>query len=176
MLRCSSLLAPCFLSASARRTYKTSHQWPVLFVFFVRTSSLCSLSSVVLAHSGVGGRQQLDDAHVAVPRGGDDDPSRDAGAVAASWEGGSLTNQELDNLVVRRQIVRAFLDQVEGLGGPVVAYLAGLEPPPLRVQPLRLPRNRASKASNNRSCKRSFLRMRPARPACTSTTTRSFNI
>lgn len=69
--------------------------------------------------------------------GNGDDPNRDANAVAVSWEGGELTNQELDSLVFRRRVARGFLDQVEGLGAQS-AYLAGLEPSPLRVFPLRL--------------------------------------
>jgi hypothetical protein len=69
--------------------------------------------------------------------GGEVDPSRQATAVAASWEGGSVTNQELYNLVLRRTILRGFLDHIEGLGAQP-SVMAGMDPPFLRVVPLRL--------------------------------------
>jgi hypothetical protein len=69
--------------------------------------------------------------------GGDADPDLQATAVAASWDGGSVTNQDLYNLVIRRMVLRGFLDHVEGLGAQP-SVMAGMDPPPLRVVPLRL--------------------------------------
>lgn len=71
-------------------------------------------------------------------RGRSGNSPRDANAVAVRWDGGSVTNAELENLVVRRRITNAFLEQVEGLGAQA-AYLAGVPPRDLRVQILRGP-------------------------------------
>src|SRR4051812_21417397 len=43
---------------------------------------------------------------------------RDAGAVAVRWDGGKLTNRELNDLVRRRKIVNYFLKEVEATGRP----------------------------------------------------------
>lgn len=79
------------------------------------------LSKLLLGGSGVGGANG----------------ARDTRATAVSWKGGSLTNRELQELVQRRRLVRDFLDNVEGLGAQP-SYMAGVEPSPLRVIPLRL--------------------------------------
>jgi hypothetical protein len=60
---------------------------------------------------------------------------RGAGDVAVSWDGGSLTNQEVYNLVQRRRIVNSFIQGVE-FTGREAAFRAGVEPRPLRVQPI----------------------------------------
>jgi hypothetical protein len=64
--------------------------------------------------------------------------TQDAQAVAVSWDGGSLTNQELDNLVFRRRIVNSFLQNVVNAGG-LSAMEAGLDPRDLSVQPIMGP-------------------------------------
>lgn len=56
-------------------------------------------------------------------------------AVAVRWDSGSLTNQELYHLVVRRRFVNAFIQGVE-YAGRQAAVAAGVEPRPLRVQPI----------------------------------------
>jgi hypothetical protein len=61
-----------------------------------------------------------------------------AGAVAVSWDGGKLTNQQLNELVMRRRMLNEFLGQVEA-SGQRSAYEAGVEPRPLHVQILRGP-------------------------------------
>jgi hypothetical protein len=63
------------------------------------------------------------------------DGGREAGATAVSWDGGSLSNAEVDSLVVRRRVTNEFLQNVEGLGQQA-ALAAGIEPRPLRVQRL----------------------------------------
>ena len=59
----------------------------------------------------------------------------DAGTVAVSWDGGKLTNQQLNDMVMRRRMLNAFLQQVE-MQGSRSAYEAGVEPSQLRVQRL----------------------------------------
>ena len=66
---------------------------------------------------------------------GSGDVNRDAAAVAVKWDGGKLTNQELDQLVMRRRIVNSFLQGVHDTGVRS-ALLAGIEPRELRVQPI----------------------------------------
>jgi hypothetical protein len=61
-----------------------------------------------------------------------------ATAVAVSWDGGKLTNQQLNELVMRRRMLNEFLGQVEA-SGQRSAYEAGVEPRPLHVQILRGP-------------------------------------
>jgi hypothetical protein len=60
---------------------------------------------------------------------------RDGGDVAVTWKGGSLTNNELENLVMRRRIVDSFIRGV-GMGGIQLAIEAGAEPREPRVAPL----------------------------------------
>jgi hypothetical protein len=59
----------------------------------------------------------------------------DAGAVAVHWDGGKLSNQQLSDLVVRRRVLNNFLKAVEAEGRRP-AYEAGVDPRPLRVDPL----------------------------------------
>jgi hypothetical protein len=66
---------------------------------------------------------------------GSGDVNRDAAAVAVTWNGGKLTNQELDQLVMRRRIVNSFLQGVHD-AGVRSSILAGIEPRELRVQPI----------------------------------------
>jgi hypothetical protein len=66
---------------------------------------------------------------------GSGDVNRDAAAVAVKWDGGELTNQELDQLVMRRRIVNSFMQGVHD-AGVRSAILAGIEPRELRVQPI----------------------------------------
>ena len=70
------------------------------------------------------------------PRGGAD-PKYDPQAVAVKWDGGSLTNNELNELTTRRRIAKAFVMNVL-IEGQRDAYLAGVEPRPLRVEPIFL--------------------------------------
>jgi hypothetical protein len=67
------------------------------------------------------------------PRTGDE---RDARAVAVHWDGGSLTNRQLSDLVFRRHILNHFLGQIEA-AGEMPSREAGVDPPELRVQTLR---------------------------------------
>ncbi|TWT36290.1 periplasmic folding chaperone [Posidoniimonas corsicana] len=61
------------------------------------------------------------------------------GEVAVTWDGGKLTEGELSSLVSKRNILVAFLRQVEQMGA-YEAMLAGAPANlPTRVQPLRLP-------------------------------------
>ncbi len=64
--------------------------------------------------------------------------SRSATATAVSWDGGKLTNQQINEMVMRRRMLNEFLGQVEA-GGQRSAYEAGVEPRPLHVQVLRGP-------------------------------------
>jgi hypothetical protein len=55
---------------------------------------------------------------------------------AVHWEGGALTNAELDQLVVRRRILNGFLSQIESEGDMAEIMLArstGIDPRPSRV-------------------------------------------
>jgi hypothetical protein len=63
---------------------------------------------------------------------------REAKFVAVSWDGGKLTNQQINDLIMRRRMLNEFLKQVE-IGGQRSAYEAGIDPRPLHVQPIRLP-------------------------------------
>jgi hypothetical protein len=69
------------------------------------------------------------------PRGSGES-SRDAQAIAVSWDTSRLTNQELDQLMMRRRIVSGFLRTVHD-EGVRSALLAGIDPRELRVQPLQ---------------------------------------
>jgi len=71
-------------------------------------------------------------------RRGGGDFGRDAGATAVRWDGGSLTNSELQDLVLRRRIVKAFVLGVWA-AGEQSALQAGVEPRPLRVDPIFRP-------------------------------------
>ncbi|TWT67688.1 periplasmic folding chaperone [Posidoniimonas polymericola] len=71
-------------------------------------------------------------------QGGGGGGQRDLGEVAVSWDGGELTEGELSSLVAKRNILAAFLRQVEQVGAyEAVAAGAPANLPP-RVQPLRL--------------------------------------
>src|SRR6476659_1280935 len=59
----------------------------------------------------------------------------DLRAVAVHWDGGKLTNREVNELVSRRRILNTFLRQVEG-EGEISARQAGVEPAQLRVRRL----------------------------------------
>jgi hypothetical protein len=79
----------------------------------------------------------IGDALVSYYRGpqGGGDGAHAASATAVSWDGGSLTNADVRNLIARRQITNEFLRQVEGIGAQT-ALEAGIEPRPLPVQRL----------------------------------------
>ncbi|HEY3394369.1 MAG TPA: hypothetical protein VGK58_16770 [Lacipirellulaceae bacterium] len=62
---------------------------------------------------------------------------RDANDVAVTWDGGSLTNDELEQLVSQRQILNSFLRNVEYEGG-MAAVQAGVEPDALQLRVTRL--------------------------------------
>jgi hypothetical protein len=68
-------------------------------------------------------------------RAGDD---RDAKATAVHWDGGKLSNRELNELVMRRRILNNFLKNVE-IAGMRPSAEAGVDPPELRVQRLIAP-------------------------------------
>jgi hypothetical protein len=70
-------------------------------------------------------------------RAGDD---RDAKATAVHWDGGKLSNRELNELVMRRRILNNFLKNVE-IAGMRPSAEAGVDPPELRVQRLMAPEN-----------------------------------
>jgi hypothetical protein len=53
--------------------------------------------------------------------------------VAVKWDGGQLTNAEVDQLVIQRRVVNNFIRNVEGVGRMRMAE-QGLEPQPLRVE------------------------------------------
>jgi hypothetical protein len=53
-------------------------------------------------------------------------------ATAVSWNGGSLTNAEIDQMVFRRRLVNSFLKAIE-VGGAQAAIEAGVEPREIRV-------------------------------------------
>lgn len=59
-------------------------------------------------------------------RGGNDG-GRDPGDTAVSWRDGSLSNQELGNLVYQRRVVKGFLENLYRLGGEE-ALAAGADP------------------------------------------------
>jgi hypothetical protein len=59
----------------------------------------------------------------------------DASAVAVHWDGGKLTNRQVNDLVFRRRILNNFLRNVE-MEGRRPSFEAQVEPPELRVQPL----------------------------------------
>jgi hypothetical protein len=63
---------------------------------------------------------------------------RQGSEVAVRWDGGSLTNRELDNLLMRRRIVNDFLQRVE-FAGELAAVKGGVEPRALRVIRLLAP-------------------------------------
>ena len=50
-----------------------------------------------------------------------------ATAVAVTWDGGKLTNQEVANLVMRRRLVNAFVQSVEAAGRQR-SFETGVEP------------------------------------------------
>lgn len=66
---------------------------------------------------------------------GPKDSSLDPKATAVSWDGGSLSNLQVEQMTRRRQLLNTFLKQIEGMGGRS-AYEAGVEPSQLRVQQL----------------------------------------
>ena len=63
---------------------------------------------------------------------------RDAKATAVHWDGGKLTNRDLNELVMRRRILNNFLKNVE-IAGMRPSAEAGVDPPELRVQRLMGP-------------------------------------
>jgi len=63
------------------------------------------------------------------------DKQLDPRATAVAWDGDRLTNQQVAELTRRRQMVNAFLGQIELLGGQS-AVEAGVDPSQLRVQRL----------------------------------------
>src|SRR5215204_5595451 len=68
-------------------------------------------------------------------RAGED---HDAKATAVHWDGGKLTNRELNELVFRRRVLNNFLKNVE-MEGRRPSFEAGVDPPELRVQSLLAP-------------------------------------
>ena len=82
-------------------------------------------------------------------------------AVAVRWDGGNLTNNELGNMVVRRRLVNAFVRAVE-VQGRKPAIEAGVEPRPLRVEPMHRPGNAAAEGRRARRAHEAVCRSRPA--------------
>lgn len=60
---------------------------------------------------------------------------QDAHATAVHWDGGKLSNQQLNELVTRRRILNHFLQTIE-MEGRRPSVEAGVDPPELHVQPL----------------------------------------
>lgn len=58
-----------------------------------------------------------------------------ADAVAVRWNGGKITNAELNNLVVRRHLVNDLVQSIEYMGRQA-ATQAGVEARQLRVEPI----------------------------------------
>ncbi len=79
------------------------------------------------------------------PRSGDE---RDARSVAVHWDGGSLTNHQLSDLVFRRHVLNRFLGQVTATG-EMPSRAAGVDPPQLRVQSLNLPDTPTQRVEEN---------------------------
>lgn len=67
--------------------------------------------------------------------GGSGGGRHDAGAIAVNWDGGSLTNQQVNQMVMLRRVLNTFLQNVQ-FEGERSAYMAGVEPAQLRVQQL----------------------------------------
>ncbi len=67
--------------------------------------------------------------------GGGRDGALTPNAVAVTWDGGQLTNREVAELVMRRQLVNTFVRSVAA-AGEQLALEAGVEPRPLRVEPV----------------------------------------
>lgn len=65
--------------------------------------------------------------------GGGNAASRQPGAVAVRWDGGKLTNAELNDLVMQRLVVNGFLGAIVA-EGQRAALERGIQPPPLRVE------------------------------------------
>ncbi|MEM8865462.1 MAG: hypothetical protein AAGF31_07930 [Planctomycetota bacterium] len=61
-----------------------------------------------------------------------------ANETAVSWDGGEMTEQELAQLVGRRQVLAAFLEQVLRIGYQTALLEGAVDPRPI-VQPLSLP-------------------------------------
>jgi hypothetical protein len=61
--------------------------------------------------------------------------AQDAHATAVHWDGGKLSNQQLNELVMRRRILNHFLQTIE-MEGRRPSLEAGVDPPELHVQPL----------------------------------------
>src|SRR5262249_4975861 len=59
----------------------------------------------------------------------------DARATAVHWDSGKLSNQQLNELTMRRRILNRFLQTVE-MEGRRPSVEAGVDAPDLRVQPL----------------------------------------
>ncbi len=57
----------------------------------------------------------------------------DAGATAVHWDGGKLTNRQLNELVFRRRVLNQFLRNID-MEGTRPSVMAGIDPPDLRVQ------------------------------------------
>jgi hypothetical protein len=67
--------------------------------------------------------------------GGGAPDMRELNATAVEWDGGSLSNADVSQLVAKRQLTNTFLRSIEELGVQS-ALMAGVEPRPLRVRPL----------------------------------------
>jgi hypothetical protein len=61
--------------------------------------------------------------------------AQDHNAIAVQWLGGSLTNAQLNDLVIQRRILNSFIEGVVYLGQRA-AIEAGVEPRRLRVEPI----------------------------------------
>ncbi len=62
----------------------------------------------------------------------------DARATAVHWDGGKLSNRELNELVFRRRVLNHFLQNIE-MEGTRPSVMAGVDPPELRVQRMLAP-------------------------------------
>ena len=98
-------------------------------------------------------------SHSAGPGGAGRSPN----AAAVKWNGGQLTNAELNQLVVQRLVVNNFLRTVEG-DGIQAAQQSGAEPQPLRVGADARARN-DRKQGVERDVLRTYLMAEAARKA-----------
>ncbi len=70
--------------------------------------------------------------------GGDNSNQRAGNAVAVRWNGGRLTNSELEQLVFRRRVTNSFQRQIYEAGTMVAQQnmvATGIAPPPFTLQP-----------------------------------------
>lgn len=86
----------------------------LMFVFVIGDSLMSYIGGATRGPQTVGGRPPT--------------------ATAVSWNGGSLSNRELENLVYRRRVVKGFLEQIVQYGYQAAAENRQARPLPLNVE------------------------------------------